>query len=88
MKEHIIEEIEGLKQAVKLMRITNDITPSGLNALNAGLDVLIGVVKNVSSNSCVVKSVCGTHLELSVLPLNEKYKYCSKCGYYSPQTAL
>lgn len=65
--EHIlIENIESLKQATKFMRITNDITPIGFNAINLGLDALIEVVKNTYSNNQVDDS----------LPLTE----CPKCG--------
>lgn len=57
MKEKLIEDIESLKQAAKFMRITNDITPTGLNALHMGLDALIEVVKNISSKQVVTRSL-------------------------------
>mgnify|MGYP003476055159 CR=1 FL=1 len=73
MKEELIEEIEGLKQAAKLMLITNDITHTGLNALNAGLDALIDEVKNLSSNNVLAEVK-------SFTCLSPEKNCCYECG--------
>lgn len=73
MKEKLIEDIEGLKQAAKFMRITNDITPTGLNALNSGLDALIEVVKNISSNPVLADSKNYDHIRVVAIQIYAEY---------------
>lgn len=71
----------------------------GEGLANGNLQLLAELKKFISVNNCVsgneavpeIKqsgevAVCVKHFALSKLPLTDKFKYCSTCGYYCTQT--
>lgn len=51
-KEHLIEQIQSLKQSLHTMRLTNDITVIGKSSLEMGFDALIYRIENSSITDC------------------------------------